>query len=58
MKKYVRTVHVTHRASADFSEKIDTIIKEMQDDGLQVEVRYSSCYSTYSALILGYKEEV
>jgi hypothetical protein len=57
MKKYEEVGHVANPNPAKFLKDLSDLIKEYQDKGYEVEVQYTTHEKTYSALILGYKNE-
>ena len=64
MKKYMASCQVVFQSDFEdknaFSRNVIDRITEMQKEGLNVEVQYSTCthngICVYSALILGYEE--
>ena len=59
MRKLYTDMHlVVGKSSDEFMKKLSDAINEFQIKKLHVEVQYQASYSSLSALVLAYKEEL
>jgi hypothetical protein len=60
MKQYEKLAHISVSSDKidEFTKLVGDAMEEYQSLGLQVEVQYQHSMSSYSALILGYKEVI
>ena len=59
MKKLYTDMHlVVGKSSEEFMKKLSDAINEFQGKKLHIEVQYQASYSSLSALVLAYKEEL
>lgn len=59
MRKLYTDMHlVVGKSSEEFMKKLSDAIDEYQTKKFHVEVQYQASYSSLSALVLAYKEEL
>ena len=56
MRSIYITAIVTRKDLVQFHEELSKAIDKIQNDGCEVEIQYAPTDTSYSALIIGYKE--